>query len=347
MKWNKGFKFLDIYLVILLSLLSNYAFSQNDTLILNNEDRIVGEIKNMIKGVLTVKTRYSDKDFKIEWLNTKFFKSNRNFLVVLSNGERIKSAQILPGKNEEQLLIKEKDKEIIATVKEIVFIESIDDHFLSRFTVSLSVGYNFTKSNNLSQFTIRSNVNYTSDDIGFTGAFNSVLSSQDNVGYTRRTDANAGFRYYIKNKKFIILSSDFLSNEDQLLNLRATIGSGLGKYLILNNKEYLATGLGVAWNNEKFQDTLQTNNNSLETFASFELNLFKHKNISLLTKLTTYLSVTEWDRVRADFNIDVKYELPLDLFIKFGFTNNFDNKPIAGAVNNDFIFQTVFGWEFK
>lgn len=71
------------------------------------------------------------------------------------------------------------------------------------------------------------------------------------------------------------------------------------------------------------------------------------QNISIITKLTTYLSITESKRVRADFNTDVKYELPLDFFIKIGFTNNFDNRPISGAVNNDFIFQTVFGWEIK
>jgi hypothetical protein len=41
------------------------AIGQNGSLILKNIDSIAGEIKSMDKCVVTVKTDYSDKDFKI------------------------------------------------------------------------------------------------------------------------------------------------------------------------------------------------------------------------------------------------------------------------------------------
>ena len=42
------------------------ATAQSDTLILINGDMIVGDLKSMDKGVVTIEPPYSDSDFKIE-----------------------------------------------------------------------------------------------------------------------------------------------------------------------------------------------------------------------------------------------------------------------------------------
>lgn len=64
------------------------AIAQNDTLILKNNDLMVGEIKSMDKGILTIETDYSDVDFKISWSGIKRVKSNRYYLITLSDGRR-------------------------------------------------------------------------------------------------------------------------------------------------------------------------------------------------------------------------------------------------------------------
>jgi len=56
-----------ILLVLTLLCQINPVLAQNDTLLLSNYDVIVGEVKGMNRGVLTVETNYSDADFKIEW----------------------------------------------------------------------------------------------------------------------------------------------------------------------------------------------------------------------------------------------------------------------------------------
>jgi len=50
--------------------------------------------------------------------------------------------------------------------------------------------------------------------------------------------------------------------------------------------------------------------------------------------------------MRFDFKVDLKYDLPLDFYIKLGYTQNFDNRPVEGASQNDYVIQTSFGWEF-
>ncbi|MCE2497160.1 MAG: hypothetical protein J4F31_11390 [Flavobacteriales bacterium] len=63
------------FLFLIFGLAAGCAvFGQNDTRGLINGDLIVGDVKTVNKGVLTVETDYSDSDFKIEW--TRWFLSN-------------------------------------------------------------------------------------------------------------------------------------------------------------------------------------------------------------------------------------------------------------------------------
>ncbi|RDI14597.1 putative salt-induced outer membrane protein YdiY [Flavobacterium sp. AG291] len=322
------------------------SFAQNDTIIFKNKDRVIGEIKDLTKGVLTVETSYSDSDFKIEWLNIKQIISDRNFLITLSNGERLNSTFIANPKDSAQVTINNNGKEVQLALAEVTFIKTAaKDNFLSRFKASLSVGYNFTKSQNLSQFTVRSTMEYTANNWSLSGAYNSVRSKQTNVEELQRSDGNITFKDYLKKNWYALASADFLSNEEQKLKLRTTLKGGIGKYFVYTNKKYFGAGTGLAWNNERFNDSLQTNRNSLEAFVGLELNLFDFEDISLLSKVTAYPSLTESNRIRTDFSTDFKYDLPLDFFLKLGITYNYDSKPVEGASKDDYIIQTTFGWE--
>ena len=84
----------------------------------------------------------------------------------------------------------------------------------------------------------------------------------------------------------------------------------------------------------------------MEGFFGTELNLYDIGDLSLVTKVIAYPSFTESGRWRTDFNFDAKYDLPLDFYIKAGLTLNYDNRPVEGASETDYVFQTGFGWEW-
>lgn len=119
---------------------------------------------------------------------------------------------------------------------------------------------------------------------------------------------------------------------------------GLGKYFIHNNRMFFAGNLGVAWNNEEYEDSVAENRNSGEAFVALEVNFFDFNAFSLVSGVTAYPSLTEKERLRADFNLDLKYDLPLDLFLKLGFNYNYDSKPAAGTSYDDYIIRTTLGW---
>ncbi|CDF80480.1 conserved hypothetical protein (DUF481) [Formosa agariphila KMM 3901] len=319
--------------------------AQNDTLVLSNQDKLIGNIKEMTKGVVTIETDYSDSDFEIKWKDVIYVSSNQTYLMSLSNGRRINSKLHSKPGSENIVTLIQGDEVIETAISDVVYIKAIENNFLSRLDASLSVGFNITKTNNLTQFSILSNIGYTADKWGVTAGFNSVRSNQDDVDETKRTDANIGGKYFMKRDWYALVNATFLSNDEQLLKLRSSTQGGIGKYLIHSNRVYFSTGAGLAWTNENYTDPAIDTKNSLEAFVSLELNMFDYDDISLFSTFVVYPSLTESDRLRTDLNLNLKYDLPLDFFVQLGLTHNYDSKPIAGASTTDYIFQTTLGWE--
>jgi hypothetical protein len=321
------------------------AQKKTDTIFLKNKDRVIGEIKDMRNGVLTVETDYSDQDFKITWVDIHQIKSRQTFVLSLTTGVRLYSRIKIDTTDTKKILLEYHGLKISTTINEIVYIKSAESKFLSRLDASLSFAFNYTKSNNLKQLTVKGTLGYTSTFWSASGSYNSVRSGQTDTDEIQRTDADVGFRYFLKNNYFLSLSSEFLSNDEQKLKLRVLAKSGLGKYFVHTNKLYMGGILGAAWNNEQYSAPENISRNSLESYFTIELNMFDIKDFSLLTNGSCYLSLTEGSRFRMDYKIDLKYDLPYDFFIKFGFTLNYDNQPVQEASTNDYIFQTTFGWE--
>lgn len=136
-----------------------------------------------------------------------------------------------------------------------------------------------------------------------------------------------------------------MSNTEQKLDLRTTTNLGIGKYVIHTNKTYWGFSAGANFNNENFSSDAD-DRNSMEGFFGTELNMFDIGDLSLLTRLVAFPSFTEAGRWRSDFKFDVKYDLPMDFYIKLGFTMNYDNRPVQDASEVDYVFHTGFGWEW-
>ncbi|MFD2552605.1 DUF481 domain-containing protein [Bizionia sediminis] len=336
------------YIVVffcLFGLNSAVFWAQNDTLVLKNNDQLIGEIKSMDKGVVTFKTSYSDSDFKITWLDVKFVRSAQSFLLTLSNGERLNST--LYTENSNYVTLQEETTKKTVLIADIVYIKPVKTNFLSRVVASISLGFNKTKSNNLNQFSVNSELSYTAYKWLFSGSYNSVRSNQDGVSETHRTDARLSLTYIMKKDWFFSSETNFLSNDEQKLKLRSTVEAGLGKFFIRSNKLFFGSGFGLAWNNENFSAINIENKNSMEAYGNITLNMFDFNDFNLNTDLSFYPSLTESGRYRADYKLNLKYDLPLDFFVKLGLTYNYDSKPIAGGSVSDYVIQSSFGWEFN
>ena len=331
-------------LTLLISLSAIGA--EPDSVIFTNDNYIVGEVKSMTKGVLMMETPFSDKDFAIELDGIKEIYCTTYFLITLSDGRRY-NGTIQTVEPKIIKVIADGGEEVIVDLNEIVFMDDVDQGFWSQLYASIDIGLDLTKANNFRQVSMQSNIGYLAKRWKLDATYNTLNSSQDNVADISRTDGGAGYNYYLPKDWYLLTAVSFLSNTEQKLNLRTTAKAGLGKYVIHTNKKYWSFGAGLNYNNENFSSE-DADRNSMEAFLGSELNLFDIGDLTLLTNILIYPSLTESGRWRSDFKIDTKYEMPFDddFYIKISFTLNYDNQPVEGATDNDYVFHTGFGWSW-
>ncbi|WGH75133.1 DUF481 domain-containing protein [Tenacibaculum tangerinum] len=338
---------LRIFLLLLTLISSLHSVGQEDRLLLKNNDELIGEIKSMNRGVLTMETSYSDSDFKIDWLDVLEIDCKQDYLITLSSGKRFYTKIKSHPNDKGFLFLTENNETFKFPIEEVVEFKSVEASFLSRLSADFSLGFNYTKSNNLTQFITSAKINYSDNKWETTAGLNTVISTQDNADRTERTDGNVGVRMFLQNDWFINANATFLSNNQIDLDLRTNIRAGAGNYVVRSNQMYFGVGAGLAWNNEKYITNIEENKNSLEAYGGLEFNMFDVGDLDIFTRVLAYPSLTEKGRFRTDLELDVKYDLPLDLFIKLGLKYNYDNQPALGFEKDDYILNTTIGWEFN
>lgn len=342
-----------LYLPLFICMILATSLSaQTDSLIFYNGNYLVGEVKNMTRGVITVETDYSDSDFKIEWEKIKEIYTVTYFLITTSNGDRY-NGHVNTSEPGKIMITTSKGQKVETLHDNIVWLDDIDKGFWSKLYVSIDVGFDLTKSNNFSQFSTRATAGYLAERWNLDASYNTLFSRQDDVADIDRTDGSVGYKYFLPKDWYPLASVDFLSNTEQQLDLRTTGKVGLGKFVIHTNYTYWGFSLGANYNNETYyaaNDTVPASpdRKSWEGFLGTELNLFDIGDLNLSSKLFAYPSFTEAGRWRTDFNFDAKYEMPFDddFFIRLGFTINYDNQPVEGASETDYVLSTGFGWQW-
>ncbi len=343
--WKKLIIMPGYFLVVLMLIPNSDAFAQTDSVWFSNGDLIVGEIKSMEEGVLIIETDYSDSDFKTDWNKVIRLKSTESFMISLDDGRRLNGNLFPVSGDSSKVLIRTEEEDVITDYLDMVYINLVNKDLLGRLDASIDIGLTLTKANKLRQYTSRSYIGYTADTWSLSSLYNMVKSVRDSVDATKRTDANIDFKLFLKRDWFINISFDYLQNEEMDLKMRSNVKAGLGNYLIHNYKMSFGVSAGTAWLFENYFTASEESRNSAEAYLGFDINMFNTGDISILSAFYAYPSITERGRIRTDFNIDIKYDLPMDFYVKLGYTYNFDNQPVAGASGTDYIMQTSFGWE--
>jgi hypothetical protein len=317
--------------------------AQKDSLILVNQDIIAGSIKSMDRGVVTIETDYSKDDFRVKYSGITRIKTSTVFIITLTDGTRMSGS--LETSGPDKIKIRNDQGEVREIgIKELVYIKLIEKDFKDRLSASVDFGFGVTKSQNLKQISFRSNVGYMTEDWSTDVYYNSIYSNQDGVEPIRNTDMGMTFRYLLPKDWYLPVSLTFLKNTQQKIDLRTLGRAGVGKYVIHTNHSYWGFAGGVTYNSENYTEA--PDRKSWEGYIGTELNLYDIGDLSLQTKLVVYPSLTESGRLRSDFNFDIKYDLPLDFYVKLGLTATYDNRPVAGATETDYMFQSGFGWKW-
>ena len=313
-----------------------------DVVITTTGERLVGEIKKVEKDVLTLETRYSDADFKIEWDKIASIESTRQFVMETFDGRRV-AGSLTPDPDKKATV---QIGGIGVPLAEVSALQPFERKFWSRFDTALDFGYSMTRTNSAKQLSLGANLSYRDQryvDVTFANIFR---SSQDNAPETQRWDVANDFRRLLGNRWYVNTTQDFLNSEEQGLKLRTSVGGGGGRYLTRTSSQYLALGGGVAWTNESYTDATLPAKDSAEAYLGTEFMTEKLKITDLITRFTYYPSLTISDRYRLAYRFDLDFNLPGDWYLRFGLFDNYDSLPPTGFSQNDYGWSNAFGFKF-
>lgn len=336
------FKFLSA--LFLFSLMFVNLFSQGrDTIVTLSGDKLIGEIQSMNKGVLTFETDYSDSDFQIDWMKIRAIQTSNSYKIQDNNGNLylglIKSIE----SQVDTIILLTIAGEVYRNFSSISKIEELDEKFKDRLSLGIFLGYSYTKASGSQQISIRSNAGYRSNKWALASSINS-FDNRIGEEVTSRSDANLNFRHLLANNWFAIANVDLLNSDEQQIELRTTGAAGVGNYLVRNLKLMFLLYGGIAYNNEAFMNTEEDNLQSMEGFIAGQYDLFGGEDLALITNFVVYPSLTEKNRIRGMYKLDLVWDLIYDFEAKLGFTLNYDSNPPNEAEKSDYVVSLTLGW---
>lgn len=320
------------------------ASAQLDSLRFTTGDYVLGEVSSMQKGTLVIETDYSEADFTIEWKKITEIFTETEFLIFLSNGDKYFGK--LKSQPENKIHIITEEKGIIPVdPDDIVYLNAYEDKFLDRLSASISVGLDMAKSRNLRQFSTRSSLGYNAENWNAGASIYNLSSTQDEAEDIRRTESELSFSLLLPYNFYSIATVSYLSNTEQSIEARINSQLGAGRSLVQSNELFWGVKLGANRNIERYSNETP-DRESWEGFLGTEINVFDLGDLALLLSATAYPSFTEDGRWRADSKFDIKYDFPMDFFIKMGFSLNYDNQPAEGAGEIDYVYNISVGWDW-
>lgn len=330
---------------------------KTDKVVLRNGNEITGEIKKLDRG----KLEYSTDDMSriyIEWAMIDRIASKDRFHIELEDGRSyfgsIEEASeagrmVIVGSTEYEAEIEIRiEKDLLSVVR----ITPMESRFYERLKGYLDVGFGFQKANSLLTLSLGGDLTYHARRWEVNFSANSYYSKQTDAESTRRHNFSLAGRRFLPKRWSGNVLTRVEHNKELQLDLRASLAVGIGRNLIQNNRMILMLAGGLSANNEKYTEADSSINN-LEALGVLDFQTFRYNDpeMDITAALRVYPSLTDFGRVRIEFETRLKYEVFKDFYVGLGIFDNFDSRPptqdTQDVVKNDLGIETTLNWKFK
>jgi hypothetical protein len=321
-----------------------FARDKTDVIVMNNGDRLTGEIKGLDAGVLYISLDYMVDTSAIQWARVNHIESTQMFLVKSEDGSvysgTLMSANGAAGRPIHIEVLKAPKESVVIEKSKVVHMTPTSNEFWRRFNGSFSSGIIYSKGNQSTQYQVNSLIEYPRERWGTRAGVSSTLSS--NTGSTvstRNSLSLGGFRLSPwSNNWFYAGVGNFLQSSTQDIRLQSNIGMGLGRYLKNTNRATIWVLGGLAWQNTKYSQSVQsqTPQNVAAAMTSAHMQLFRFKKTNLNIDAFAFPALSQPGRVY--FNTDVAYYVKLfgSIDWNISFYGNWDNQPPSHFSGSDY-----------
>ena len=314
--------------------------------VLWNGNHITGEVKSLQQGKLKFKTDHAGTIY-IEWEFINSVTSTNFFEVENQLGDHY-YGMLAPGPEDKKLTVIGSTETVILDLAKVVTIMPIKQTFWGRIDGSLNLGFSFTSADSILQYSLESDATYRQPNYSARVKLNSIQTQQDS-GDTFRQGLDFTYTRYYKNRYFGAGNLSFNRSSELGLDLRTQVGFIVGRSFTQNNRSRLAAGIGPAISRETPIGGEPSDYALMAVFGGrYHFFLYNFPKTDILINLAVMPNITEWPRVRIEFNGSLKREIINDFTVNLSVFDSYDSDPSSetAVANHDFGIVLSVGWTF-
>ena len=349
----------------LLFALPLFARESTDVLVMRNGDRLTGTIKALYGGVLYFSLPYVIETISVDWTKVAHLESKQLFIVKTEDGSvyngTLSSSEVAEGRpieihvTEPTELPTEKtpetptEKTVSLNSERITDVTQTSEKFFQRFTGGLGVGSIYQKGNETFQYSISGLVAYPRERWGAQAGLSSNLSAASGTSTSTRNQLTfEGFHLLPKENWFYGGFDGFLQSAEQGIASQNTLGGGIGRYLMNNNRAIVSILGGVAWQNTNYTPTVSAISTQNLTTALIDGNvkLFRFNKTNLDFNAILLPAFSDPGRIYVSTTASYYIKITGNLSWNLTFYGNWDNKPPANLPGSDYGTTSGLSWTF-
>jgi Protein of unknown function, DUF481 len=322
--------------IFITAVLTSYG-QKTDKVYLKNGDILTGEIKSLNLAILAFDMT-GPGTISIKWEEVTQIRSDKLFVIKFRDGS-IRTEHL--------------DSSFYGvsavSLDNIIEIDHIRTQFIKRLYGNVDLGFNYSKSSEYVQLNFAASVSYRLPKWEFKtdGSFNTTNkygdSTQSKIG-----SFSIHSLLHLPDFYYVFSEIGWQKNTELGLANRYLYNGGAGKSLIASNHNLLRVATGLSFNIEESIDGgVYTRNLDLLALVNYKLFYNSSPKKTLNASVAIFPSVTDWGRIRMEFDLSGRVEAFKDFFIGLVFYDNYDSKPLEGAFsNNDFGLNFTLSYNF-
>ena len=376
------YRTLVIYAALIWTSGDAWAHAKVDVITVTNGDQITGAVSAMSAGKLSVSTDYAGT-INIKWREVQQIESRYMYEVRLDDGERVYGrwvANDIPN----ELTFRSSGVERQLDIDDIVEVRSIEEELSDKLDLQLSSTIYADPNNQTLVLSAKGTYDVRGGRTGFSARIDdSKTTSEDDENRVKQTSNASNFTFYREfwrdrgtAQSFRVLNAVYSSNDELGVAHRASLGFGLGRYLINDLGHELAVSMGVQGVQERrgscddqtagkkidatlvdaepetvVEETQLETCNDTELFVHMNWHLYSFQDLDMDISVVgnAYPSLSDSGRIRGDLNVLVNWELFDSFFWSVNARTEIDNASDRDNIslsNSDFTISTGVTWKY-
>jgi hypothetical protein len=330
-----------------------FAREKTDIIVMNNGDRLTGEVKGLDSGTLSVNFDYILGTASLDWSKVDHLESKQLFLVKTQDGSvyrgTLRTLDSLAKRPIRIEISEAPDRSVALDQSKIVRMTETSESFWQRFNGQITSGIQYSKGNQATQYNLGVSLEYPRERWAAGGNYNSSLASSTGSTVSARNQLDLYAARLLRwDNWFYAGITDFLQSSEQNIDLRTNLGGGVGRYLKNTNRTNIWLLGGLAWQNTRYSQSVgvQGTQNVAASLIAGQAKFFVFNKTNLTINGYVFPALSQPGRVYTNTTVNYYVKLFGGLNWNISFYGNWDNQPPQHFSGSDYGTSSGLGWSF-